>query len=124
MSTRTNDLASAALVRASLAPSQLTASANGSAVDLVAADGPCFAAQQVGAVTGELSLAGRIEESANGTSWAAIPGATFATVTDGSDFQTITFHRTARFVRWAATVSGTTPTAQVAVVIGSQKKTI
>lgn len=124
MSTRTDDFAATAALGSSLAPSQLTASANGAAVDLLSADGPCFAIQQVGAVTGELSLAGRIEESANGSSWSAISGATFATVTDASDVQAITFHRSARYVRWAATISGDTPTAQVAVVIGEQKKTI
>ena len=52
MSTKLNDVADQALLGASLAPQTLTASANGSAIDMINADGPCFAVQQVGAVSG------------------------------------------------------------------------
>ena len=124
MSTRINDFASAALLASGLAPSARTASVNGPAVDLLSADGPCFAVQHVGAVSGDVTLGGHIEESASGTSWSAISGATFTDVTTANSLQVITFHRTARYVRWAATISGDTPTAQVAVLIGEQKKTI
>ena len=124
MSTCLNDLATAVRVASGLAPSQQTADVNGSTVDMIAADGPCFAVQHVGAVSGDAVVEGRIEESANGSSWSAISGATFTDVTTANDLQTITFTRTARYVRWAADIDGDTPTAQIAVLIGEQKKTI
>jgi hypothetical protein len=124
MSTCLNDVASAARLASGLAPSQQTANVNGSTVDMIDADGPCFAVQHVGAVSGGVTVEGRMEESTTGSSWSAISGATFTAVTTANDVQVITFTRTARYVRWAADIDGETPTAQVAVLIGEQKKTI
>ena len=124
MSTRINDFASAALLASGLAPSERTASVSGPAVDLLSADGPCFAVQHVGAVSGEPTLAGHVEQSPDGSTWAAISGATFTTVTAANDLQTIRFTRSARYVRWVGTVAGDDPSAMIAVLIGEQKKTI
>ena len=123
MSTALNDVASAALVATGLAPGTQTSSPTGPTVDLVSADGPCFAIQQVGAFTAD-ALAGYIEESATGSTWSAVAGAEFAGVTAGSNLQVIRFERTARYVRYAATLDGDTPSVALAVVIGEQKKTL
>lgn len=123
MSAHINDFASAVLVRQSVAPSARTGTFNGDAVDMVAADGECFAVQQFGAFEDEQSWAGRVEQSADGTTWAAISGATFAAVTEGPDTQAIRFTRTARYLRYAVTVTGADPDAQLAVLFGQAKKT-
>jgi hypothetical protein len=125
MSTALNDLASGGLVAAGLYPDTQTASVNGPAVDMVAADGECFAVQQVGAFSDDTTLSGHIEESANGTtSWAAISGATFDDVSAADSVQVIRFTRTARYVRYVGTLTGDTPSVVLAVLIGEQKKTI
>jgi hypothetical protein len=124
MSTALNDLASAALVSAALYPDTQTSSPTGSAVDMITADGPCFAVQQVGAFTAD-SLSGHVEESADGsTGWAAIDGAEFAEVADANDVQVITFTRTARYLRYVGTIAGGSPSVVMAVLIGEQLKTM
>ena len=123
MSTHIDDFRAA--VVAGLAPGEQTASANGPAVDLISGDGACFAVQQVGEVSDETTLAGHVEESATGTSgWAAIGGATFDSVVASNNVQVIRFTRTARYVRWVGTITGDTPSVNVAVLIGEPRKTI
>jgi hypothetical protein len=125
MSTHIDDFGPAAVIAAGLAPGTLTASVNGPAIDLISGDGSCFALQQVGTVADETSLTGHIEESPTGTSsWTAITGATFEVVTGSNNVQGIRFTRTARYVRWVVTITGDTPSANVAVLIGEPKKTI
>lgn len=123
MSTALNDVGSAALVAAGQYPDTKTSSPTGAAIDMLAADGPCFAVQIVGDFTGD-ALAGRIEQSSDGSSWSAITGATFADVTGGDNVQVISFVRTARYVRYAATLTGSSPSVKIAAVIGEQKKTL
>jgi hypothetical protein len=124
MSTSVHDPAAAALLAAGHGPATLTEGVEGTAVDLAAGDGQCFAVQQVGAVSGTTpSLAGRIEESPDNDEWTAIDGAEFTPVTAANDVQVIRFARTARYVRWTCEVTGTTPSLAVAVLIGEQRKT-
>lgn len=124
MSTALHDVASAGLVAAGLDPDTKTSSPTGSAIDMITADGPCFAIQQVGEFDADL-LEGSIEESADGsTGWTAIDGAAFADVTGASAIEVITFQRTARYLRYVGTITGDTPSIEMAVVIGEQKKTI
>src|SRR5436309_4335909 len=101
MSTKLHDVANQAILGAGLAPQTITATATGSAIDLLAGDGPCFAIQQIGAVSGTTpTLAGKIQESADGsTNWGDVSGATFTTVTASTNTQAITFERTKRYVR-------------------------
>jgi len=125
MSTKIHDLASHAILGTGLAPQTITATINGPAADLLAGDGPCFAIQQVGNVSGTSpSLAGKIQESSNGTTWTDIDGATFAPVTASGNYQAITFTRTQRYVRYVGTVTGTSPSFAVAVVLSQQRKQI
>ena len=53
MSTALHDLASAAFVASGLNPDTQTTSPTGSAIDMISADGPCFAIQQVGAFSAD-----------------------------------------------------------------------
>jgi hypothetical protein len=124
MSTQLHDLAHQATLAHGLSPRTLTTTTNGPAVDLVDADGRCVAVQTVGTVSGTSpTLAGKIQESADGASgWADISGATFTTVTASDNLQSISFDRTLRYVRYVATVGGTTPSFVAGAIVGEQKK--
>ena len=124
MSTYLHDVPTAAAVAAGLYPEVRTSSVDGPAVDTWTGDGPCFAVQLAGVVGAGTTLAGRIEQSADGsTGWAAISGATFTAVTTSSRIETIRFTPAQRYVRWSATISGGDPSVAVAAIIGRQKKT-
>lgn len=61
MSTALNDVKNQALLGASVYPGTLNDTNFGSAVDMIDADGRCFAVQAIGTVTGTTpSLAGKI----------------------------------------------------------------
>jgi len=123
MSTQLHDVKNQAVLGASVAPVSVNSTSDGSSIDLIAADGNCFAIQMIGVVTGTTpSLAGKIQESSDGSVWSDISGATFTAVTTSTSLQVITFQRTKRYVRHFRTLSGTTPVFLLAVVIGEQKK--
>jgi hypothetical protein len=124
MSTALHDVPSAAFIAAGLYPDTKTSSPTGPTIDMISADGPCFAIQQVGDVVADTMLAGRIEESPDGITWTAISGAAFTVVDADNDLQVIRFTRTERYVRYAADLTGATPSAVIAVVIGEQQKTL
>jgi hypothetical protein len=125
MSTKLHDVANQAILGVGLAPQTLTASANGSSGDMIDGDGRCFAIQQVGAVSGTSpTLAGKIQESSDGSTWSDISGATFTTVTASTNNQAITFERTKRYLRYVATIGGTSPSFDVAAIVSEQKKQV
>jgi hypothetical protein len=125
MSTKLQDLPHQAVL-GGVTPRTATTTVTGSAVDLLTADGRCFAVQQVGTVTGTSpALAGKIQESADGsTNWNDISGATFTSVSTTDNVQAISFDRTLRYVRSIGTVTGTSPSFPLAVVVGEQKKQV
>jgi hypothetical protein len=125
MSTALNDVKNQALLGASVYPASVNDTNNGSSVDMINADGRCFAIQVIGAVTGTSpSLTGKIQESDDNSTWSDVSGATFTAVTASSNLQTIVFDRTKRYLRHFRTVSGTTPAFLLGVLIGEQKKTV
>ena len=125
MSTKLGDLANNTQLGASVYPATVNDTNTGSAVDLLDADGPCFAVQVIGAVGGTTpSLTGKIQESADNSTWTDIPGAVFAAVTASNNLQTIVFDRTKRYLRHFRTTTGTTPSFILSVLIGEQKKTV
>jgi hypothetical protein len=125
MSTALNDVKNQALLGASVYPATVNDTNNGSAIDLLEADGRCFAVQVIGTVGGTgPSLAGKIQESSDNSTWTDVSGATFTAVTASSNVQTIVFDRTKRYLRHHRTVSGTSPQFALSVLIGEQKKTV
>jgi len=125
MSTKLSDLTNEALLGASVYPATVNDTNTGLAIDCIDADGPCFATQVIGTVGGTApSLTGKIQESADNSTWTDVSGATFTAVTTSSNVQTIVFERTKRYLRHSRTVSGTSPTIPLAVLIGEQKKTV
>ena len=76
------------------------------------------ATQLIGVVTGTTpSLTGKIQESADGSTWTDISGATFTAVTASDNWQVIRFTSTKRYLRHARTVTGTMPTFLLAATI-------
>lgn len=125
MSTALNDVKNQALIGASVFPATVNDTNNGSAIDMLEADGRCFAVQVIGTVGGTgPSLAGKIQESSDNSTWTDVAGATFTSVTASSNVQTIVFDRTKRYLRHSRTVGGTTPQFALSVLIGEQKKSV
>jgi hypothetical protein len=125
MSTKLNDVADQALLGASVYPATVNDTNTGTAVDLIDADGTCFAVQVIGTVSGTSpSLAGKIQESSDNSTWTDVTNATFSAVTASNSVQTISFERTKRYLRHSRTVSGTSPSFALGVLIGEQKKTL
>ena len=125
MSTALNDVKNQALLGASVYPASVNDTTGGTGIDMLEADGRCFATQVIGAVSGTTpSLTGKIQESDDNSTWSDVSGATFTAVTASSNLQTIVFDRTKRYLRHHRTVSGTTPAFLLGVLIGEQKKTV
>jgi hypothetical protein len=125
MSTKLHDIPNNAVLGHALTPRTLSSNVNGATIDLITGDGRCFAVQMVGTVTGTSpSLAGKIQESDDASSWSDISDATFTAVTASDNLQSISFDRTKRYVRYVGTVSGTSPSFPTAALIGEQKKQV
>jgi hypothetical protein len=123
MATKIEDFKNQVLLQTSLFPATITATGDGTSVDMIDADGRCFAVQTVGSVSGTSpSMSGKIQESSDGSTWVDIANATFTAVTAASNVQSIVFDRTRRFLRHTRTVSGTSPVLIMCVQIGEQKK--
>ena len=110
-----------------LAPATRTSSATGTAIDLLSADGKCWALVQVGTVAGTSpTMTVKVQEGddSGGTDAADITGAAGAAVTASNKYQIIEFKRTKRYARAIATIAGTSPNFDVAVaIIGLKKST-
>jgi hypothetical protein len=125
MSTKLQDVADQMILGVGLAPQTVTATTSGASGDMAAGDGACFAIQQIGTVSGTSpTLAGKIQESSDASTWTDVANATFTTVTGSTNTQAISFDRTKRYLRYAVTVGGTSPSFVVAVIISQQKKEI
>jgi hypothetical protein len=125
MSTKLHDIPNNAQISAGLTPRAITSTTSGTGQDFLQGDGRCTAIQQVGSVSGTSpSLAGKIQESSDNSTWTDISGATFTAVTANDNIQSISFDRTKRYVRYNGAVSGTSPSFQIAVVIIEQKKQV
>ena len=125
MSTKLADVQNNALFGASVYPATVNDTNNGLAVDMIDADGACVALQTVGTVGGTTpSITGKIQESADNSTWTDVAGATFTAVTASNNVQTITFERTKRYLRYFRTVAGSGPTFALSVLIGEQKKSV
>lgn len=94
-------------------PAEVDDTDAGTTVDLNAYEGLDFLAfQNIGTLGGSdtPTLVGKWQESANGSVWADIAGATFTPVTTANNRQVLLVTRTQRYVRHSRAVSGTSPT--------------
>lgn len=95
-----------------------TASANGSGIDLNADQpfGPVTLLLSIGAASGTTpTLDVKLQDSADGASWADISGAAFAQKT-AAGFGTLQISTWRRHIRAVATIAGTTPSFTFSVV--------
>ena len=124
MSTVLHDISAAAVVRP-LVAGTVTTNGNGTGADLGPGDGPCTLIQHVVAVAGTTpTLGGSLYESNdNTTGWTLLP-LDIAEVTAAPDLQVLQFRRTKRYVRYARSLSGTTPSFTMSAVAIQQRKTI
>lgn len=124
MSSVLNDFAALVICKQSIAPDVHSESPGaGTTVDLINADGGGFATLIVGEVDGtSVVINGKLQESVDGTTWTDIAGATFTTVTTSFTTETISFRRTARYVRANITITGTDLGVRHAVVLGQLRK--
>lgn len=125
MPTVLNDAATSLIVQTTFAPAMYEATAAGDTVDLIDGDGGAFATIQVGQLDGsEVTVTGKVQESVNGTTWTDISGATFAEIDASDAIETISFRRSARYVRVHVTIAGTGPEVYLSAIIGQQRKLI
>ncbi len=108
----------------SIRPATATATVTGQAIDLVAADGPCFATLQAGTVSGTSpTLDVKVQEcDTSGGTYSDITGATFTQITASNKSQIINFKRSKRFCRLLGTIAGTSPSFALAGQIYGFKK--
>jgi hypothetical protein len=125
MSTKLGDFKNSVQTSVAAYPASVNDSNSTSGIDMIDCDDRCYAIQVVGAVSGTSpTLAGKIQESADNSTWSDVTNVGFTTVTAASNIQVIVFDRTKRYLRHNRTVGGTTPTFLLCVLIGEQKKTI
>jgi len=112
-----------------LDPADRSATANGSAVDILHYEGHATAIIQSAAGTGTTpTLDVKLQDSSDGsTGWADITGAAFAQVTNAAaSRQIVKFNASAakRYIRAVATVGGTTPSFACAVSFIGKKQIV
>jgi hypothetical protein len=110
-------------------PSDRSASANGTAVDILNYEGHAAAILQSAPGTGTTpTLDVKLQDSADGsTGWADVTGAAFSQVTNAAaSAQVVKFNASAvqRYIRAVATVSGTIPLFTCAVSFVGKKQII
>lgn len=95
----------------SVYPGEVDDTDNGASIDMNAYGLTFLAYQIIGGVSGSgPTLDGKIQESANGSSWSDIVGATFTQVGASNNRQAITVTRSMRYVRHSRAVGGVSPT--------------
>lgn len=99
-------------------PAARTATVTGSGIDLKDYIGGYEITQDVGAVSGTSpTLDGKIQDSADNSSFADVSGATFTQVTTSDKIQSIRIDVDAvrRYIRYVGTIAGTSPSFTMGV---------
>lgn len=108
------------------APAEITASANASGVDLLPYAGRAIVTLTASVGTGTSpTLAVKLQDSADNSSFADVTGATFAQVTDeAASVQTIGYQisENRRYVRVVSTLGGTSPSFYTSVTLVGMKE--
>jgi hypothetical protein len=113
------DVPDSGIVSAVLAPSALrTTTYTGTGLDFGFDNGLCIATLLLGAITGTgATLAGKIQESTNNSSWTDVSGGGFSNVTsaNANTAIVISFNRTKQYLRFLGTITGTSPNINFSV---------
>lgn len=110
-----------------VAPAAKTATVTGASLDLQGGNyiGKLAVVQDVGVVSGTTpTLDGKIQDSADNSSWADVSGYTFNQVTASTNKQVLSVDTRAvrRYIRYVGTIAGTTPSFGLDVIIIGQKQ--
>jgi hypothetical protein len=101
------------------APIARTATVTSSGVDLKGYEGNYLVVQDVGAVSGTTpTLDGKIQDSADNSSFADVSGLTFTQVTASTSLLTLNVDTrlVRRYIRYVGTIGGTTPSFGMDVI--------
>lgn len=123
MSTLLHDVPSQTAFAVALSPRTITDGENGPSVELTDGDGPVFAAIQLGGLEAGTEVTVEFEQSAGGGSWSGVP-VTVPTLTAANAVTVATFPWTARYLRCLVALDGPSPQADIAVLLGQQKKLV
>jgi hypothetical protein len=108
-------------------PAARTASLTATGLDVRDYAGELVVTQAIGVVSGTSpTWDGKIQDSADNSTWADVAGYTFTQVTASTDLQVIAVdtRKVRRYIRYVGTLGGSaTPTFNVAVIIAGIKKT-
>ncbi|MCU0703504.1 MAG: hypothetical protein MUF18_05950 [Fimbriiglobus sp.] len=121
MSTVLHDIPSHTALAVALGPRVVAEEDTGPAVELPGADGPAFAVAMFGVIDPGTTVSITLEESAGDGTWTEVaempPATSFAA-------SAVAFTPSARLLRCRITPDGPAPQAEVAILLGRQKKVI
>lgn len=104
-----------------------TSTVTATGVDVSDYTGPLLVVQNVGTVSGTTpTLDGKIQDSADDSSYADVSGAAFTQVTASNSTQTLLLDTRAvrKYVRYVGTIAGTTPSFTMGVTLHGVKNYI
>lgn len=104
-----------------------TSTVTATGMDISSYKGGLIIQQLVGAVSGTTpTLDGKLQGSADNSTWADVSGATFTQVTASDSYQKIGVHPrdVGKYLRYVGTIAGTTPSFALNVVILGQKERV
>lgn len=123
MSAKVYDIKNVLPFTSSLYPAAKTASFDSTGVDCREMENQMVCIAHVGTVSGTTpTLDGKVQESSDDSTYTDVSGATFTQVTASNNLQIVQFQRTKRYVRYAGTIAGTTPSFTMGVVFVGQKQ--
>ena len=108
-------------------PAARTATVTGTGFDVSAYNGNITFAQSVGTVSGTTpTLDGKIQDSADDSTYADVTGATFTQVTSSTSLQTLNVDTRSvrKYLRYVGTITGTTPSFGMSVTAIGQKQAV
>lgn len=108
-------------------PAARTSTVTGTGVDVSRYKGVLKVTQQVGTVSGTTpTLDGKIQDSANDSTYADVTGYTFTQVTASTNLQSlgVDTRNVRQYVRYVGTIAGTSPSFGLAVSFIGQKEAI
>ena len=113
------------IVNGGAAPVARTSTVTGSGIDLKGYESTVAFVQDVGAVSGTSpTLDGKIQDSADNSSFSDVTGYTFTQVTSSTNTQVLNVdpRYVRRYVRYVGTIAGTTPSFGLAVMAIGKKQ--
>jgi hypothetical protein len=122
MSSLLHDIPTRAAFALALTPRVITSDVTGSAVELPDGDGPAVVVIQTGTFAGGTGVSVDFEGSNDGSSWTAVPVELPTLAANGVAVAPLV--RDSRHLRCSVTLTGGSPSAAIAVLIGQQKKVV